>query len=304
MRKGWNTIAIVAGLFLLALVLTAGFFASLKHTEEVVVASRALPVGARIREGDVTLKELHASAVLEGALASVEDAIGQVLSVPRLPGEQITADMLGEESISSIAATLPPGHLAMAVKVNRVTGLAGAVQEGSRVTLIGILEPQEAVGMMAIPTTPGETVPITVRSPVALVALRNVKVLLVPRDFRYQEVLPTEEEGFWAPAVTTVQQQNESAILVDVPLEPVELYPGGPGVSPATLVALVNAYGSFHLAMEPAAEGKAEAQVVPSLDLYTLYETALRLRNPPTPTPTPKAKKARPTSTPAPKGGK
>ena len=83
-----------------------------------------------------------------------------------------------------------------------------------------------------------------------MLVVPNLRVLLVPQLFRYQETLPGEE-GMFGPAYTSADQQESSVILLDVPLDPIPLRPGGPMVSPVDLLPLLDRFGYIHLVGEP-----------------------------------------------------
>ncbi|HOG48033.1 MAG TPA: SAF domain-containing protein, partial [Anaerolineae bacterium] len=109
LRKGTLPLVGIVVLALITFAVVFAFFSGLSRSVEVVVARRGLAAGTRLAAEDVALKRLHASAVLDRALTTPADAVGQVLSAPRLPGDQITCSLVGDRAISGIAATLPAG---------------------------------------------------------------------------------------------------------------------------------------------------------------------------------------------------
>ena len=258
-------------LALLAGGLTFVFLASLRADTTVVVARRAIAVGARLTESDLELRSIRAADALPNALTAIADAAGQVVSVQRLPGDQIAADMLGSQAVSAIAAGLPADHRAVAVKVTRSSGLAGLLRPGDYVSLIAVIDPGQAnqaapelnallPGEPVTPTvaprgtpTPQAPPEIAPSTAFARVTATGLKVLLVPQTFRYEEVTTTESDGF-AKAQTSQVGQNESVIVLDVPATPVTL-PGLAGpleLSMPELVALLDAHAKVYLALEPA----------------------------------------------------
>src|SRR5258707_2586918 len=139
--------------------LTLVFLLSLRANSRVVVANRPIAVGARLADGDSTVKMVRSADKLPHAIDAVQNAVGQVISVQRLPGDQITADMLGSEAFSAIAAGLPPDHRAVAIKVTRSSGLDGIIRPGDFVTLIAVVAPDSQlttiVGPVSSPTPSG-----------------------------------------------------------------------------------------------------------------------------------------------------
>ncbi|MBO9371211.1 MAG: Flp pilus assembly protein CpaB, partial [Chloroflexi bacterium] len=212
MRKGTRALLVTVGGGVLVFCLLVAFLGSLRNTRPTVVAAKPLPVGARLTADVLEVREIHASARLPNVLSSVKEAEGQVLMIARAPGDQITADMLGDQA-AGIASQLEPGHRAVAVHVNSASGLLGIIRPGDRVAVVAIVGPQEAnqetmytalpetpvTGPERIPGIPG-TEPITSTlpsnpSPVAYVVVSGLRVLVVPQTFRYEEVLPEEDKS-------------------------------------------------------------------------------------------------------------
>jgi Flp pilus assembly protein CpaB len=255
--------------------LTLFFLFSLRADTEVVIAARTIGVGARLTAEDLTVKQVRSADALPNALKSVDEAVGQVISVQRLAGDQITADMLGSQALSAIASGLAPDHRAVAVKVSRSAGLAGIVRPGDLVTLIAVVEPplsgqpsvfspQPTVAPTfdpnalptALPTlnpnlTPVPTV-IKPNTPFARITATGLKVLLVPQTFRYEEATTTDSQGFAAVQSSQVGQ-SEGVIVLDVPAAPVTLE-GVDGPTTLTLpelIALLDTQAQIYLALEP-----------------------------------------------------
>jgi hypothetical protein len=142
--KGTRALLITVGGGLVVFLLLATFLAGLQRTSTVVVAAQPLPAGALLTADSLEERQVHVSAVLPNALTSVEEAEGQVLSVARIPGDQITADMLGDQATVGLSNQLSPGHRAVAVHVNQASGLLGILRPGDRVTVVAVVDPQEA----------------------------------------------------------------------------------------------------------------------------------------------------------------
>jgi len=214
-KKAFVFVILAVGL---TFVLTLAFLSKLKSETKVVVASRAIAAGTRLDESMLKLKSINTSAVLPGALTSIEDVIGQVITAQRMPGDQITRDMIGERAISAIAASLPPDHRAIAIPVDQATGLAGVVRPGDRVTAVALVDPREVQWSQL----KGERSHTSVAPPEAMglisrVAVKGLKVLMVPQTFRYEEVSP--EKGLM-PIRTSLGAQRQAVVLLDAPLAP------------------------------------------------------------------------------------
>jgi len=255
--------------FLLAL----SFLNSARATEEVLVVARPLQPGSRLDESAVEVKELPKAAILPGAFTDPSQIVGQTVTVGRLPGDQITADMVGPAALSAIAASLPPDHRAVAVRVDRAGGLAGMLQNGDRVTVVGIIDPQVLQFQLPVAMVALGEEEAPPPAPVAMVVVPSLRVLLVPQSFRYQEAMPGEEDEL-LPAFTSTQAQEKGVILLDVPIAPQPICPGGPEMSPAELLPLLNAYGHIHLLLDPV---EADYTIPPDgADLLQVYRTMIQ----------------------------
>ena len=263
-------IVIVLGVVTFGLLLV--FLTGLTNNTTVVVAKVALQAGTRLEEGHLETRSINANGALPGHFSDPEDLVGQVLTVQRMPDDQITAAMVGDEALSAIAATLPADHAAVAVAIDQATGLAGTIRVGDRVGVVGILdveqaglgelfekEPQAPTEMMIPPQGESETGEgeeegevETPRNPSSLarVVLTDLKVLVVPYTFRYEEVNPVgSEDAVFSLARTTSRQQEESVVVLAVPIAPVEVVEGV-WMSPLEVMALLNAKGTIHLFLE------------------------------------------------------
>jgi Flp pilus assembly protein CpaB len=263
-------IVIVLGVVTFGLLVV--FLTGLTNNATVVVAKVALQAGTRLERGHLETRSINANAALPGHFSDPENVVGQVLMVQRMPDDQITAAMVGDEALSAIAATLPADHAAVAVDINQATGLAGTIRVGDRVGVVGILDVEEA-GLGELfekePQAPTEMIiPAqgesetgegeeeeeieTLRNPSSLarVVLTDLKVLVVPYTFRYEEVNPAgSEDAVFSLARTTSRQQEESVVVLAVPIAPVEMMEGV-WMSPLEVMALLNAKGTIHLFLE------------------------------------------------------
>ena len=278
-KKGFRSYLITIGGAVVVFVLVAAFLGGLRSTTEVVVARASIPAGARLVEGYLELREVHTGDVLPNALTSIEEAEGQVLTIARAPGDQITSDMVGSAATVGLANQLEPGHRAVAVHVNQASGLLGVLRPGDRVSIVAVVDPQAAqvevrrAFYSPVPTGEGkveetELVEQELPGPSAHVVISGLRVLLVPQLFRYEEVLPEDDGDMFAPARTSSSAQNNSVILLDVPTEPVEISEGLE-MSPAALLPLLDAHAELHLILEPVESDGVQIEVGAELgDLY------------------------------------
>jgi pilus assembly protein CpaB len=101
-----------------------------------VVASRTLEVGELIRDGDV--HEVSWSDPLpDDSLRIAADAIGRGAVTTIYKNEPLVEGRLAARGAGAgLAATIPMGKRAVALRVNEVIGLAGFVQPGMRVDVL------------------------------------------------------------------------------------------------------------------------------------------------------------------------
>jgi hypothetical protein len=199
-----------------------------------------------------------------------------MVTVGRAPGDTIVKAVLGEVADSGIPAELGEGHVALAIKVDLASGVAGLLRPGQTVSVIGMISPDlirdnsasvitSSIPEFASPTitstgttpylvpaTPSPSpTPAPPASPLARLAITGLRVLMVPQSFRYEE-MPTgaSQEELFSAAQTTASAQESSVIVLDVPTALVEVTPGFK-VDPATLLSALDQYGTIHLALEP-----------------------------------------------------
>jgi pilus assembly protein CpaB len=141
----------------------ADILVSLRHQDEafgrvrtVVVATRDLPLGHRVRPGDLAPRRVRGPAGEPGALPRDGAAAGRVVAVPLLRGAVVTARHLAPVRRDGRDGVVPPGRRAMRVAVD------GAVrpQPGDLVDLYATFDPQ-TVGSDVEPTlTVATAVPV------------------------------------------------------------------------------------------------------------------------------------------------
>ncbi|HOL73378.1 MAG TPA: Flp pilus assembly protein CpaB [Bryobacteraceae bacterium] len=105
-------------------------------TTEITVAARDLPVGTLIRETDLSTAQWSGS-VPQLAVTKKEDLVGRGVVSPIYQGEPILETRLAPKGAGAgLAATIPPGMRAVAIRVNEIIGVAGFVVPGMRVDVL------------------------------------------------------------------------------------------------------------------------------------------------------------------------
>ena len=273
-KKGGRSLIAILVLGALVFLAVSTFFAGLANDQEVVVAKVPLSAGTRLSPELLEVRRINASAALPGAFSSTDDLKGQLLVSARMPGDQITQEMVGSKAIAALAASLAPGKVAVAVRVDQATGLAGVVRVGDTVGAIGIVTAQDldlqnfgsgsspalaipalAASGAAVTPTPRPTPKPMPAGAAARIVLSELRVLVVPQTFRYEETAPSDASGdTFSPVRTSTDQQKQSVIVLEVPLPPIEIAPGY-SVSPVEILALLNDKGKLHFFLQSTAKG-------------------------------------------------
>lgn len=110
--------------------------ATRQATAHVVAASTDIKLGSVLRDSDLTTIEI-AGTLPKGAILKKEDAIGRGVVSNLYLGEPVLENRLAAPgSGGGLAATIPQGMRAAAVKVNDVVGVAGFVTPGMHVDVL------------------------------------------------------------------------------------------------------------------------------------------------------------------------
>lgn len=105
-------------------------------TTTVVVAAKQLEIGTLLKDGDITTAEWPGT-VPEGALTKREEIIGRGVVSTIYAGEPVRNTRLAAMGAGGgMAATIPVGMRAVAIRVNDIVGVSGFVTPGQRVDLL------------------------------------------------------------------------------------------------------------------------------------------------------------------------
>jgi len=109
---------------------------SAKTGTQVLMAAHNLGRGDLIKEADIKVAD-WGGTVPQGAIMKAEDAIGRGVIEPIYVGEPIVESRIAPRGAGAgLAAIIPPGMRAVAVRVNDVAGVAGFVTPGMRVDIL------------------------------------------------------------------------------------------------------------------------------------------------------------------------
>src|SRR5713101_4391405 len=105
-------------------------------TAQVIVAARTLALGTLLRDSDLKMGD-WSGPLPQGALLRKEDVVGRGVMAAIYDGEPIVESRLAPKGAGAgLAATIPAGMRAFAVRVNDVVGVAGFVVPGMRVDVL------------------------------------------------------------------------------------------------------------------------------------------------------------------------
>ncbi|HEX5235139.1 MAG TPA: Flp pilus assembly protein CpaB [Silvibacterium sp.] len=106
------------------------------RTTRVVAAAADIKLGSIIKDKDLTTIEI-AGSLPQGAIVKPQDALGRGVLSNLYAGEPILTNRLATPgSGGGLAATIPQGMRAAAIKVDEVVGVAGFVTPGMRVDVL------------------------------------------------------------------------------------------------------------------------------------------------------------------------
>jgi len=115
-------------------------------TSRLLVAAKKLDVGTLIKESDLTMAD-WGGPVPEGAVKTPEDALGRGVVQQIVGGEPILESRIAARGAGAgLAATIPLGKRAQAVRVDDIVGVAGFINPGSKVDILISGTPPKGTG--------------------------------------------------------------------------------------------------------------------------------------------------------------
>src|SRR5438093_3661465 len=137
-------------------------------TAQVIVAARTLGLGTLLRDSDLKMGD-WSGPLPQGALLRKEDVVGRGVMAAIYDGEPIVENRLAPKGAGAgLAATIPAGMRAVAIKVNDVVGVAGFVVPGMRVDVLISGNPPSNTSLGMLTRT----------------LLQNLEVLSAGQDFK------------------------------------------------------------------------------------------------------------------------
>lgn len=302
-----RTILLIAvALGVVAFLLTAFTLSSATKTEKVVVAKTYLPAGTIVGKEDVEIRQFPARAVPAGAITDPGQVIGRILSVPRAAGDIFTAAAFEQSAIP----VTDPKMRAVALELSPAAAGGGLIRPGFFVDVIAEFPPDimnrlrtlspESGGYVLEQPTPTPTpipwmaqpTPTPRPAPAARIVVSGLRVLYVsPYLFAAEPQPQQQQSGGLAPLRTTASQARSGVVVLEVPVDPVDIG-GGYFVSLPALLAILNNEANVHLAIAPP-NAPAPPSVSVRLEEIFAFVAGSGPQQPPqpalSPTPTPPA---------------
>ncbi|MCF6094188.1 Flp pilus assembly protein CpaB [Microaerobacter geothermalis] len=200
----------------------------------IVVAAREIPPKTLITQEMVTMKEINRTFLHPKMMRNIQDVVGKYARTAIIQDEPIMSSRLIDpnEVTDHFAYTISEGYRAITLSYNPVMGLAGLVQPGDRVDVVGTY----------VISNPKEGEP----SAKSKIFIQDVQVLSVGTTF-----FPVEEGG---------ERKQEEVKLETITLEvkPVE----------AEILTLAEEQGSIRLLLRPVnSQERVNTNGVTSLEL-------------------------------------
>ena len=130
-------VAIVISLGVCIAVIVAIY--SIVKPVSVVEAKVAISAGTVLTQDLIEVKTVPSGGLPADYYANIADVIGKTVAVSRAAGDFITTSILSETASAGVPSELEPGHVAIAIHVDRAKAVAGILRSGQTVTIIGHL---------------------------------------------------------------------------------------------------------------------------------------------------------------------
>lgn len=207
-------------------------------TTQVIVAARNLDLGTLIRESDLKMGD-WSGTLPRGSLLRKEDVVGRGVMATIYDGEPILENRLAPKGAGAgLAATIPAGMRAFAVRVNEVVGVAGFVVPGMRVDILIAGNP------------PGGS---TSQGTLSKTLLQNIEVLSAGQNFQKDAEGKPVQVQVVNLLVTPEQAEILSLASNETRIQLVLRNPLDTQTAKTTGVALASLFGGMTKPIEPAA---------------------------------------------------
>lgn len=152
----------------------AAGFLYYNHTriDTAIVATRDLPVGTRIADGDIALRSINPASVSGQVLHSADQAVGQLVSSEVFRDQLIDARQLAPMKNASLLASgvaMPPGSRIIGLPVTPSAAVGGVLKAGDLVDVLAIPNPTKPAALADEPVP----LPVVLGKDVLVIGLRT-----------------------------------------------------------------------------------------------------------------------------------
>lgn len=175
----------------------------------VLVAGKDIPPQVPITHTDLLIKEVPVDYIQPQAVASLEEVIGQIASVPIMAGEQILkTKLLPPGKIGkSLSEITPAGKRAVTVSVDNIASGLALIRPGDFV---------DVSALISLPSAAGQA-PAKESGPRLVLLFQNIEVLAVGSEFVVTPESAKKEQakttGAGSTTVTLALSPQEAALL-------------------------------------------------------------------------------------------
>lgn len=160
-------------------------------TGSVLVAIAPIPANSKVAPDQVKVESRPVDFIPQGAASAPEQIVGRVSKAELFPGEAvIDAKFFPTGQEASMVLPVPPGKRAVTVAVDEVVGVAGFVQPGSLVDVVGTFDVDN--------------------QPVSKVILQKIQVLAIAQDYQKKD----EQEAKVVSSATMAVTPQEAEMLI------------------------------------------------------------------------------------------
>lgn len=153
MNRSVRTVVVVLIALIMAGVATWAVYQSVQKlpvrevqvaSQPIVVAAKALTVGAIVTAADLKVAEWPTKSLVAGGFAKPDEVVGRGLLTAMAENEPVTEQKLAPRAAGGgLPPIIPLGMRAISVKVNEVIGVAGFVVPGTHVDVVATVGSQK-----------------------------------------------------------------------------------------------------------------------------------------------------------------
>ncbi|MFN0086338.1 MAG: Flp pilus assembly protein CpaB [Blastocatellia bacterium] len=167
-----------------------------ENLNTILVAKTEIPVGAVISADTLVPVQMPPEAIPEGSFTKMEELSGRVAATMIMAREPVTLARLAPEGATAgLSGLIPPGYLAMTVRVDDEASLAGFLYPGTLVDVLAVISPTNSD-----------------EGPVSKIVLQNIKVLAHGQRLDRREDT-RETEGVKSVTLLVTPEQSEMLVL-------------------------------------------------------------------------------------------